>query len=70
MDPFTQQHLAHIRQQEILDQAALDQDKMSLREIAEKAGDVLITVGQKLMRTARPTSAKQMITAQTTTDNC
>ncbi len=51
MDPITVNRIAHIRQQEILEQAAQDRAAAPvLRPVRRQLGGLLVTLGQKLMR--------------------
>ncbi len=50
MDPVTVNRIAHIRQQEILEQAARDQATPVLPPVRRQLGGLLVTIGQKMMR--------------------
>jgi len=52
MDPINLNRIAHIRQQEMLDEAAKDQAGITLRPALHQLGNLLITIGQKMRTTS------------------
>jgi hypothetical protein len=70
MDPITISKLALIRQQEILEQAALDYDSKPLREYVADVGNLLIRTGQKLVQRATPTLEPQTVPSQNPAEQC
>lgn len=72
MDPITISKLSLIRQQEMLEQAALDSDSTStpVRQYVAEVGKVLIRVGQKLVDAATPTLEPQTIPSQNPAEQC
>lgn len=68
MDPIMMQHLAKIRQQEILESAR--DGGIAYRELVWRLGHSLSSAGQRIMQAAKPTFEEQRFTTQATSDNC
>ena len=71
MDPIMFQHLAYIRQQEMLETAARERNGVPVRtrEVFWHVGRSLVLVGQRLMEASKPVAAAPM-SAQIWSENC
>jgi hypothetical protein len=70
MDPIMIQHISRIRQQEILETAANERNGVPYREVLWHVGRSLVTLGQGMMKAAKPTLEEPRFTTQATSDNC
>lgn len=69
MDPIMMQHLAKIRQQEILESARVG--GIAYREWVWRVGSAMVTVGQRLMQATRPAfEVPRPAVTPMTTENC
>jgi hypothetical protein len=70
MDPLTISRLARIRQQEILEAAARDYEESPTQVLLWRMGNVLVEVGQKMMRAANRVLEEQNCPPQAASENC
>jgi hypothetical protein len=68
MNPITDNLAAHVRAEALLAMEAQEQYDNPLRRWLRRTGDVLTTLGQKMMDAAQPTLDEQ--TAAVSAENC
>ena len=70
MDPISIYQMGRLRQQEILDWAAQQQDGKPARQYVSEFGRLLVRAGQKLVNAANPALESQPIAPQPNPECC
>jgi hypothetical protein len=70
MDPISIYQMGRVRQQEILDWAAQQQDRKPVRQYISDFGSLLVRAGHKLVETANPVLDAQPIAPQPNPECC